>query len=108
MLIGKPAKPMSAERQGILSRVAFFSEDVVEAHIPMCFIPGHMTTSQEVLVAVLKEGCEEAMVMRNLSARLATVLPPGQEMLSFSLSLDSDLVDLVRATGCRLAPPWSS
>lgn len=108
MLIGKPAQPMSAERQRILSRVVFYSEDVVEAHIPMCFIPGQTATSQEVLVVVLKEGCDELGVMRNLSARLATVLPAGEEMLSLPLSPDSELLEPVRAAGCPLAPPWCS
>lgn len=106
MLIGKPAQPMSAERQRRLSQVVFFSEDVVEAHVPMCFIPGHTATSQEILVVVLKEGSDEPGVMGALTARLATVLPAGEEMLSLPLSVGSDLVDHVRAAGCQLAPPW--
>lgn len=108
MLIGKPAQPMSAERREILSLMVFAAEEIIEAHVPMCFIPGHMSTSQEVLVVLLQEGCDQEMVMRNMSARLATVLSPEEEMLSFAVSPDSEVLAQIRATGCRLAPLSSS
>ena len=75
--------------------------EVVEAHLPQCYVPSMMTTAAQVLVIVAHKK-EFESVLQYVQERVARLLTPGGHLDIWPLPPESALLPAVRAAGCRI------
>ena len=102
VLIAAPANPIASEIAAAIGTAAGAVRGVLEAHLPLCFIPGVTKAPAQVLVLVLARGALAGTVTQNLGPRLHAILPPDFALSVWPLSEDDELVAAVRATGCAV------
>src|SRR5437870_4524678 len=95
MLIGAPAIPMPAERSAAIGRLIASVPEIVEAHLPQCYIAGHTPKSAQVLFVVFPKTILHS-AMQKIGAGLTTILPAGEFLDMLPITLTSDLLETVR------------
>jgi hypothetical protein len=102
MYIGPPAKPMPKEiQQGIANALANVPE-VLEAHLPQCYIQGYIDPSAQVLVLVLQANSSPGVIVPRLQERLTAVLPTGTFLDIWPVPENHPMLENVRMAGCML------
>jgi hypothetical protein len=99
---GAPAKPMPIEISEAIGHLACTSPEVIEAHLPQCYMPGMMEAPAQVLVLILSSKANLESILRGITVRLPDILAPGMPLDILPLLADNQLVNNVRAAHCRL------
>lgn len=102
VLIAAPAHPMASDLAAAIGDAAGSTSGVLEAHLPLCFIPGVTRETAQVLVLVLAHGAFAGAITKDLGARLHAILPPDVTLSVWPLFEDDDLVAAVQSTGCAV------
>ena len=102
VLIAAPANPMAPDLAGAIGAAAGSVRGVLEAHLPLCFIPGVTHEAAQVLVLVLARGAFAGAITTELGPRLHSILPPGFTLSVWPMFEDDELVGAVQATGCGI------
>ena len=95
--VGPPAKPISKEISDAIGAALGKIPEILEAHLPMVYIKGHIDPPAQVLVIVLEENSTstDAKIVEVLSATL-----PTNSYLDFTESRPDDPnLAAIRATG---------
>jgi len=98
--IGPPAKPIPKEISGAIGAALGKIPEILEAHLPMVYIKGHIDPPAQVLVIVLEENSTstDAKIVEVLSATL-----PSNSYLDFTESRPDDPnLATIRATRTQL------
>jgi hypothetical protein len=99
--LGAPAVPMdSAVVDAIASMVAAYPE-VVEAHLPQCWVRNVMPRAAQILVIVM-DGNETASAVTRLKSEVSGVLPKDSHLDIWPLTLNHSMLAGVRNAGCKL------
>jgi hypothetical protein len=111
MMIGAPAVPMPEERSAAIGRLVATVPEIVEAHLPQCYIPGQTSKSAQILFLVFARAISPA-ALQTIGAGLPAIVPAGEFLDILPITLASDLLETVRGTDCpvyarpRAAPWW--
>ena len=98
--IGPPAKPMPKQISDAIGTALGMIPEIVEAHLPMIYIKGHIDPPAQVLVVVLQENRPSPQA--KIAKALRGVLPTNSHMdITESHREDSNL-PTIRATGTQL------
>ena len=105
LLIGKPARPMSAERQAALGRIIRQCEDVLFAYAPQAYLAGRIDPPAQILYLVLRDDARVRLdqVMGALVPRFNQVLPAGEYIDVVPAFVGDQLLTTVVATETVLA-----
>jgi hypothetical protein len=112
VLIAAPANPMPAAQSALIADVLAKIPDVVEAHLPLLFVPGAMAETAQVLVVVFKRGANVETLMQEINFHLARLLTEDSRLDVFPLAEGGEMIRSVRAVGCQIlgarggAKPW--
>jgi hypothetical protein len=102
MLIAAPAKPMPKEISDALMRMAENYSDILEAHLPYCFIPDIMKEPSQILVLILKSGFCLDPIVKSIGVRLTDILPLPGELLLMPIDETNQLCKPVRNARCKI------
>lgn len=99
---------MPAERAAAIGALAATAPEVVEAHLPQCYVAGKMPGPAQVLFVVFDAEVSHA-AMERIGAGLPAIVPPGEFLDMWPITLKSDLLETVRGCNCRVytRPPDS-
>jgi hypothetical protein len=100
--LGAPAKPMPIEISEAIGHLACTLPEVIEAHLPQCYIPDMMEAPAQVLVLILSSKTNLESILRSITVRLPDILPPGMPLDVLPFLADNQLVSNVRAAQCRV------
>lgn len=112
VLIAAPADPMPAAQRAAIADALSKISSVVEAHLPVLFVPGVTAETAQVLVVVFKRGANVEALMREINFHLARLLTEDSRLDVFPLAEGSEMIGSVRTVGCQLlgarggARPW--
>jgi hypothetical protein len=101
ILFATPAVPMPADRSAAIAEVVASAPEVVEAHLPLCFIAGQMPKpAQKLFVVFAKEISHSAM--QKIGAALPDVVSRGDYLDMMPITLSDSLPETVRGTNCQI------
>jgi hypothetical protein len=102
-LIGRPAKPMSAERSAAIAALVEQVGGIREAHLPQCFNPSIMSKANQILVVVFDNSTDAQSHLQALSEGLSAIFENEKPPDILSLTDPSDLLLSVREAGMQIA-----
>lgn len=98
--IGPPANPMPTQQSDAIGRALGKIPEILEAHLPMVYVKGHIDPPAQVLVVVLKENSPSPR--QQIGEILRAILPTGSHLdITESRPGDPKLAT-IRATGTQL------
>jgi len=100
ILIGAPSHPMPRERSKALAKMVAEFDDVMEAHLPQCYIPGLTQDPQQVLVLVLQTKKLVPELLPQVLTKLKKILPKGERLEILPIDLSSNIFMDVREAEC--------
>jgi hypothetical protein len=102
VLIAAPSQPMARAQQAAIADALAKVPGVVEAHLPLLFVPGAMREQAQVLVVVLERGANVEASMHEITCALAQLLTEDARLDVFPLEEGSEMIKDVRAVGCQI------
>ena len=102
VLLGKPAHPMDRASVRAIAGLLGSAREVLEAHLPQCYVPGTMQQPAQVLVIVLPDSVDADSVTARIREGLAPLIPVGHHLDIWPLRPASNVLAAVRATGCDI------
>jgi hypothetical protein len=102
IFLGAPARPMDSALLSSVAQVVAAIPDVLEAHIPQCYVPGITDTATQVLVIVLASPKALEPAVKEVALRVGRLLAPGGRLDIWPLLPDSSILGAVRNAGCRI------
>ena len=99
--VGAPAIPISAERSEAIARLISTVPQIMEAHLPQCYIAGKMPKPALVLFVIFVSEVVEA-AMEQLSAGFSKIIPDGEYLDVLAITLSSSLLNTIRGANCRI------
>src|SRR5580700_4219574 len=75
VFLGAPAQPMEEALVGSITKAVALSPDILEAHLPQCFVPQAMKNAAQVLVLVVAASCRVEPIVAAVGDRLSGLLP---------------------------------
>lgn len=98
--IGPPSKPIPKQISNAIGAGLSQIPEIVEAHLPMVFAPGHIDPAAQVLVVVLKENT--ASPQEKIADVLRVVLPENSHMDVMESHSGDALLQTIRLTSTQL------
>ncbi|MEK7782109.1 MAG: hypothetical protein AAB370_11480 [Verrucomicrobiota bacterium] len=110
LYFGAPAKPLPDVTIKAITQVVKRVPDILEAHLPQCFIEGEKEARQ-VLVVGVKSSDDIPRVGETLMHKLASTLSQGELEFIDVMPFESGLIPAgVRKAGCQIfsseTKPW--
>lgn len=102
ILIAAPADPMPRAQQAAIGDALARIPGVVEAHLPLLFVPGAMQEQAQVLVVVFRRGANVEALMHEITCALAQLLTEDSRLDVFPLAEGSEMIASVRRVGCQI------
>jgi hypothetical protein len=102
VMIGAPARPLTADITNAITRAVASIPDIMEAHVPNVFALGAMEAPAQVLVLVFSTIANWDQVLTALGDALARELPPGFALDVWPIHGGPGTLDDVRSAGCQL------
>lgn len=102
--VGAPSIPMNQALVRSISELVQSIPDILEAHLPQCFVPGAMQGPAQILVIVVAATSDYESVLRQLQDGLGRLSLPIHHLDIWRLLPDSKLLSTVRSTGCQVQP----
>ena len=100
VIMGRPRIPFPSESFAEIAKLLEQFPRVVEAHLPMCLIPGLLETPRQVLVLCLHEAEDESP--ENLLSPIRRKWPEQIPFEVWVLNSDSPFLQMARETGVAL------
>jgi hypothetical protein len=101
ILIGAPAVPMPLERSTAIGRLVASVPEVVEAHLPQCYIAGQMPKPGQLLFVVFAKEISHSAI-QTIGAGLPSIVPPGEFLDMMPITLANSLLETVRGANCQI------
>ena len=102
ILLGRPARPISNNILDCIADIVGKENDILEAHMPQCFIVGLMERADQVLILVHGAASPIQDILARIEQQLGSVMPDGQSLLIWPMTEVDDLLETVRQTNCQL------
>jgi hypothetical protein len=99
--LGKPAKPVQPKLVDSLRAVIAELPNILEAHLPQCWVKDILPEAGPILVLVLSgdsDGADD--VALQMERRIAAILPPGSHLDFWLLAPNEPVLQAVRGAGC--------
>jgi hypothetical protein len=93
---------MAAEVSSALGKMVANFPEVVEAHLPYCFIQGLMDEPSQIMVIVLASAADFQTIAGPMTRRLSGITPSEKPILILPLTCSSPVVESVRRVGCEV------
>jgi SseB protein C-terminal domain len=100
---GRPALPLPAELRDKIARGLSSISEIVEAHLPMCYVPSTMQEPTHVLVVVLERKTDIDSALPTITKLIGAVMPTGKHLDVLPLTTGNSLIDSIRAANCQLS-----
>jgi len=78
------------------------ADEVLEAHLPQCYVPDTMQQPAQILVVVLRDTADSDSVLTRIREGLANLIVPGHYLDVWPLPANSSMLAAVRAAGCDI------
>src|SRR5260370_9927279 len=98
---GAPAKPMQQELVGAIADLLNSKSEIMEAHLPQCYVPATMQQPAQVLVVILATEAHVEGTLKSLQEGLGTLTLPGGHLDIWPLTPNSTMLPAIRKPGCR-------
>ena len=102
VFLGAPAEPMDQALVASISDTVALVPDILEAHLPQCYIPQTMRDPAKVLVVIVPAFSFIEPIVTDLGNRLSRLLPRGIHLDVWPLTDNSSLLSAVRGAGCKI------
>ena len=99
---GAPAKPMDQGLVGAITHLVNSTSEIVEAHLPQCYVPVSMEQPAQVLIVVLDAGVHAEQAVKALQEGMRCLTLPGGHLDVWPLPPGSNLLPAIRNAGCSL------
>lgn len=116
VLLGPPAAPMPAETAEAIARAVTKLDDVLEAHLPQCFVLNMMERPAQVLFLIVEPGAEGEPMTRAIDRALRPVDLEGGHLDIWIAHPGDSWHQQLQRLSCQLvraaddypeeAPPW--
>jgi hypothetical protein len=98
--IGPPAKPIPKQVSDAIGKALGQIPEIVEAHLPMVYVKGHIDPPAQVLVVVVE--ANNSSPQTKIKEVLRAVLPTNSHMEITESDLGDPRLPTIRATGTKL------
>lgn len=102
LIIGKPAKSVSAKVRSAVAGAVSRVKEISEAHLAAWYEPAQMKQPEQVLIVGFKEKGNPHKAMVRLMKELDEALPKGPAFPAFPLHTSDGLLAEIRKIGCGL------
>jgi hypothetical protein len=102
VFLGAPAHPMPDNSIKLLKDIVSQEEAIVEAHIPLCYIPSVMEIPSQTLFVMFQTPEDVAKTVMSLCENVYNTFPSGESIEIIPLSITDRLVPNIRAASCKL------
>ena len=100
--LGAPAKPLDESLVRRISALVANVPSVLEAHLPQCFVEDVMPRAAQILVLVVSAEDEAPELVNAVGLGLGQILPPGEHLDIWPLSIHNSLIGSVRGARCQI------
>ena len=87
---------------GAITHLVNSASEIVEAHLPQCYVPVSMEQPAQVLIVVLDAEVHAEHAVKALQEGMRCLTFPGGHLYIWPLSPGSNLLPAVRNAGCSL------
>jgi hypothetical protein len=101
VFLGAPAQPLEESSVEAITDVVESVPEIVEAHLPQCYVPKAMSKAAQVLVIVVSPGHVERTAA-TVVERISAVLSPGALLDVWPVAVDSALLGAIRGAECKI------
>lgn len=101
-LVAAPSEPLPENITNALARVVENYPDVLEAHLPLCFIQGAMQEPAQVLVLIHESFVCFEPIAKSIGVRLLKILPSNMDLLTLPIERTNAFCHTVRGTKCQI------
>jgi hypothetical protein len=99
--LGAPAVPMDSGLANEIASMVAACPEIVEAHLPQCWVKNVMPQAAQILVIVL-ETPESAHTVRRLESEVSGILPKDSHLDIWSMTLGHSMLEAVRNAKCKI------
>lgn len=102
VFLGAPTNSISQDAVNLLRNLVSNEPEVIEAHIPQCYIPSMMTEPHQVLFVICSSRGSVERSVTSLTKHLAKAILLDGIIDIFPLTVTHELVSAVRGAGCQI------
>lgn len=99
--LGAPAVPMDSAAVDVIASIVAAYPEVLEAHLPQCWVQNLMPGAAQVLVIVM-DGTQDSITAKRLQSEVSGILPKDTHLDIWWITLSHSMLAAVRNTGCKL------
>jgi hypothetical protein len=93
---------MHRELVGAIAHIVNSKPEVMEPHLPQCYVPTAMQQPAQVLVVVLAADAHVECTLKSLQEGLSSLTLPGGHLDIWPLPPNNSMLAAVRKAGCSL------
>jgi hypothetical protein len=102
IFLGAPARARDPWIVRSVTEIVAAVPDVVEAHIPQCYVPEVMERPAQVLILVITNSTAIEPSLTAVANGIRRLLPTAEHLDIWPVLPSSSIVSAVRGTGCKI------